>query len=166
MCAVFVVKCWCTCCKHHNHWFCYHHTVDTEEEIELKKEKCRKMEIIYLYLKDLTKNESWIYFVMSDDPNVINGNLHQLIFILSHLQKIGLLNYTLAQPNLATRQERLREVFTCQSTYLNMSNEIDRYENSRSVQKIGYSNTSMHVISYNRVTKKIFYKVLKKVYLL
>ena len=145
-----------------------------------KKRKCKEMEEEHPYLKDLQKDESWTYFVVSVDPYVINrthlptnidykppadDRAAKLDFSTTINRELLLCGITNREGNLAIRRDRLKKILTCQSNYFYIRKAIDRYEATRSKRKILVIQAIPCVLRlHNRVTEKIFYDILKKGY--
>ena len=169
----------CSECVRDNVEKCFHHTMDTDSEIERKKKKCEKLEEKYNYFEHLLDDGSWKYFVMKVDPNILNKEnlpLHIDYKPPNRQAKLDFnptINQELSNRNLAregrleVRQARLKEALLDQSDYLYMKKAILRYERTKSERKVKVEwcvTCIMHM--HNRVTEKILYQILKEGYAL
>ena len=177
MCVFFTGERRCLSCKSADNEICFHHALDTDNEIERKRQQCVAFEQRYAYFQYLLDDNAWKYFVMKNDPNIVNqkyspthidyvpaGRAEKIDFssIINNELMVRSMDRT---GNLEIRRERLKKVLNDQDDYIYMKKAVVRYDRTRNVRLVKVEwciPCAMHM--HNRVTEKILFQLLKKAY--
>ena len=156
---------------------CYHYDLDTEKEIEQKKQKIAILKRKYPYLSNLENDPNSPFAEFKSDVNDVNKSTNpmHIDFVGANRQEkldfSSTLNHQLQMRGLSydgskiERLERLRAVLYDQHFYLTTCSTIKRYKDSRKYRLLPVDwciPCIMHL--HNRIVEKILFMLIKKGY--